>query len=783
MIREISRVHNGFFRNWTGARGIRLKQLTMIYGPNGSGKSTIASAVLAAKDGDPDAVQLTVDRSEPEQVRAADVSDLERTYVFCSAWVERNHELSHDDASMTTVVTVGEPTIEQAREIARIQTELHALKAKHSELVSLRAKAAQDLDRLYQQISENVVADLTTLGGEFQSRSRFSKRKVREVYEQKRGAFARMVGPDYQQSRQLVLSQPGVTLTIPLVGRIPATDDLAARAQSALAAVPAAAKVLDTLQDRPQAEQWVQQGLELHDGIDYCIYCHGNLTDVRRSEISQHFSDEVTALAAELDSLRDELRMLRAQAENARHAWPSATELAPQLQAQYAQCRNAYLSALGDIETWADEIDKRLLAKRSAVVTHTDLAPVRSVPTVTGDALVAVLGKHNDGVRTHDTRRWEAAIRIRDHHLAKYGEAHEDLLLQLSDADKAEAAAARDVERAQASLAELQDAEGDAGPSAEHLTREVGRLLGRSELRFELQGRERYLVTRNGAVAIGLSEGERKAITLVHFMELVRKHDRATSGAPIVVVDDPVSSLDTDSFAGVSAALWALLQARRPSGPHVGEPWVEQLILLTHSFDLFRQWDIQVDHLHGMRERTTTLELRARHINGVRQPCMSAWPVNECHRRKVRSAYHQGFMAIATEYRALCEEAEAADYGDRVLDAQLLFPNVMRRVLETFMAFKLPNLSSNLNQLMQGSEQLVPETARTAEFQVLRHDLLRYINAASHDSSPEVDQLIPPDEVPRAMRDLFEFMNLVDAKHFEGMCAAVGADPDHLLSR
>ena len=98
---------------------------------------------------------------------------------------------------------------------------------------------------------------------------------------------------------------------------------------------------------------------------------------------------------------------------------------------------------------------------------------------------------------------------------------------------------------------------------------------------------DHYLVTRNGGPATRLSEGEQTAITFVHFIEMVEV-DIANGGAPIVVIDDPVSSLDERIQYGVASVLKALITSWDAQSKKMAASAVAQLFILTHSFDLFQ---------------------------------------------------------------------------------------------------------------------------------------------------------------------------------------------------
>ena len=329
----------------------------------------------------------------------------------------------------------------------------------------------------------------------------------------------------------------------------------------------------------------------------------------------------------------------------------------------------------------------------------------------------------------------------------------------------------------------LESVEGDPMPSAKVLTEEVTRLLGRDELKFQaIDGK--YRVTRDGQPALGLSMGERTAITLVHFLESVARIP-SSGGKPIVVIDDPVSSLDSDIFMGISSYIWTEV---------VTKDHIAQIILLTHNFELFRQWDIQMDGLRGGGKLAdgrkskdvyteAFYEIRSSHTPAAassrpkRRPRLSIWPPTQGVRKKMRSSYQHSFIIVA---QAL-QELKIDDSMEHKLDAQILFPNVVRRMLETFLAFKHPERIGDFTGAMRKSKELLEQRGYVGDADALRLRLTRYLHAHSHSETAATDITVSPDEVATAIGAVFEFMKCLDFDHFQGLCEVAGIDPATLL--
>ena len=160
-----------------------------------------------------------------------------------------------------------------------------------------------------------------------------------------------------------------------------------------------------------------------------------------------------------------------------------------------------------------------------------------------------------------------------------------------------------------------------------------------------------------------------------------------------------------------------------------------------------------------------------------RSPLLAKWPPSDQARKMIRSTYHHAFIALVDARMHL----QADDSVENRLNAQLLFPNVIRRVLETFLAFKHPEWVGNLNSAMRKSADLLRASGYQGDADALRLRLTRYAHAYSHSESPATDITVSPDEVGSAISSVFEFMNCLDQAHFAGLCEVVEIQPEELL--
>jgi wobble nucleotide-excising tRNase len=143
----------------------------------------------------------------------------------------------------------------------------------------------------------------------------------------------------------------------------------------------------------------------------------------------------------------------------------------------------------------------------------------------------------------------------------------------------------------------------------------------------------------------------------------------------------------------------------------------------------------------------------------------------------MRSSYHHAFLLMAKAHDTL----KSDDTLENRMDAQLLFPNLIRRVLESFLAFKRPDQTGDFTGAMRETTAMLEVAGYQGDAEALRQQLTRYTHAYSHSETPDTNEVVNPDEIAGALAAVFGFMKQLDEGHFRGLCDVVGVDQGHLV--
>jgi len=384
------------------------------------------------------------------------------------------------------------------------------------------------------------------------------------------------------------------------------------------------------------------------------------------------------------------------------------------------------------------------------------------------DDIEAVVSAHRERSEAHGVQSAAAARRVE---LARIKEFRDEFEERRDNADnKHQEAEALDtqIREVRQKVIALQNATADPVPNADESTLNVARLLGRSDLTFTTtDDGKNYRIERGGHPATHLSEGERTAIALLHFLVSVRE-GVVVGDEPIVFIDDPVSSLDESILFGASSYLWAEL---------VGKTFASQVFLLTHNFELFRQWLIQLEGAQRyLFEGSTVHEIRMRHRpsgNGSysRVPQFDPWTSDTKQSRRLRSLYHFLFARVANAVIGASPEVSLAER----MDLLALAPNAARKMMEAFLSFRFQESIGDFHGGMRAALSGVRD-------QSTRTHVERYLHAYSHNEEGNVSAMLDPSEATVVLRSLFHLMKEVDDVHFSSMCRALLIDEALLLA-
>jgi wobble nucleotide-excising tRNase len=469
--------------------------------------------------------------------------------------------------------------------------------------------------------------------------------------------------------------------------------------------------------------------------------------------LRQTIDDKFEQLTGDIAAAKNKAEQLRDRVGLMRSALPSVNDISRDLQGEFTTAGDNLRMLLTTGTEIVAAVLPLLEKKAAAPNIRVDPRDLPTEATAAGwDAAIlkqvsdlnAVIEAHN---RSHDEFRQTqetARKKLMGHFLADRQTDYHTL-----EADVPAAKSALEGLEAQYKVLK-QDAEKfkkdmrKHGPAAEMINRMIHSYLGSKELQIATLDTG-YEIRRNGNPVRGsLSESEKTAIALCYFLSTLEAEGRQLKNL-IVVVDDPISSLDTKALHYASSLVSGKLEG------------ASQLIILTHNLAFMNEVKKWLRSRVNKEPPTAALLfLGAVQDTGAetRTSSLKAMPTLI---REYDSEYQYLFHLVL----------QVAQLSDGQTDYFYLMPNALRKVLDIFLAFKLPGsegLKTKVDNIAKSGCGLDPVRIRALE---------RLVQLESH--ADDLDNLVAfssmtIEETKDAADALLELMKTLDKSHYERLC-------------
>ena len=732
---------------------LSLRRYNLIYGFNGSGKSTLSRLFASLQSGNRDgklppacAFEFELDDGAilgcPDKLTGLE----QRVLVFNADFVE--HNLQWATGTANPVFYIGREQAELAAELARQEAAVPAAHLRRTNANAL-LKAKEKAFATFKRERARLVAENLRL----RNRKYEAPQLVQDFGALDLGPDANLTEEQLEAAKATCrLDEPMARVNElafqdrPVVEAISQARELAARTPGTV--------VIAELSQHPDMVLWVKEGAAYHTAHDLetCLFCTGPIQPARRELLERAFDDKLERFLELVGRAHADGEAALSALADLRIAVATLDAVSVEFRQPYKETRERLIEAIkacerlvaGGVAVLADKKGKPTQrADAGGLASETDVAEAVA-------ALMGILGELNGLLRTHNERidgfdryQEEARIAVRRHYLVGGRTEYDALVADHKAAENEATSAEAALTHLTQEVARLKSEVREHGPAADKINKLIESYLGHGELTISAVA-EGYEIHRHGRLVEGTpSEGEKTAIALCYFISTLESDGRKLKDL-IVVVDDPISSLDTKALNFACALVKSRLDK------------AGQLFVLTHNQQCMNEfkkaWKSRHRPIEKDKDPTATfLFMDVTIPKGGTARSASLVEMSKL-LRDYDFEYHFLF------HHVLKFEAET----DAEFEYAYMMPNVLRRVLDVFLAFRCP-----------GSAGLAPKIAQLcAEFTDLDQDritaLERLAQVESH--SENLDDLIgfssmTLEETQDANATLLEMMQIVDPAH------------------
>ena len=748
-----------------GARDARspsldFRRYNLIYGFNGSGKSTLSRLFASLESGEPHpklplggTFEMTLDDGATFGCPTNPKGLEQRMLVFNSDYIEQNLQWAAGRAR--PVFYIGANQAEAAAELTRIEGDILKAEAK-SEAAAAIERAADKTFAGYKRERAKSVASRLHLG----SRKYEAPALAKDFDRWKDHIGPRLTDDELKAAEDMRMLDEPMPRLDPL-SFDKATIETAYRFIAEVCAQSLSTVALEEVQRHPDMLLWLQRGYEYHDahGLADCLLCGNEIPEERRALLAAALDDRVDQFVARLSRTAERLDSLLGSISQLAAQLPAGDDLASELRPGFRNLRQDASQNAGQLAEQLRTLQGVLSAKLERPASPADMKDVAAEGDMlaTAERLAASVASvnetivaHNQGVADFAKRKEDAETSIRRDFIVDCREEYAKTAKDVGDATATLKVETDALAALREKARELRQRIRTHGPAAAVINKLIAAYLGHGELTINPVD-EGYELHRHGTPITGVpSEGEKTAIAISYFLSSIEADNRKLKDV-IVVVDDPVSSLDTKALNFACSLVRTRLEK------------AAQVFVLTHNLQCMNEfrkaWKGKARPPAGKDPTATFLYIDVTIPEGEHRRSSRIIEMSKL-LREYDSEYHFLFSHVLR----FVEQPDAYD------DHGYMLPNVIRRVLDVFLAFKSPGgggLPGQLDKLCADYPELNRERLAALE---------RLTQVESH--SDNLDDLLSfstmtLEETRGAAAALFAMMEHVDGKHLKrlkGLC-------------
>lgn len=502
--------------------------------------------------------------------------------------------------------------------------------------------------------------------------------------------------------------------------------------------------VIEKLKNNPSISTWVEDGYKLHKENEFadCQFCNQHLPKKRIEDIAGHFNDADKKLKDDIDNLVVRTDELRSLIENL--AAIDRANLYAELQEEYlskiAEFNRAKQNLLSDIQKFKQKLENKKLHTTNSLKLTRDF-DTNEIVGVT-DEINTIIKQHNKKSNNFNEAKKNAGIELKKHYLSERYDDVEKLkteiaeiseevdLLQNGDPHNPDDVG---IIKIQKRIKENKKRISTAGIACDEINAKLKTFLGRKELVFDVE-ENGYSLKRNGKTAKNLSEGEKTAIAFVYFIISLKDQD-FNSNTGIVVIDDPISSLDSNSLFQAFAVLKNAVQD------------ISQVFIFTHNFDF--------------------LQLLLNWLKGDGSVKKKYFMIKSQNDDEAREATLDTLDKLLIEYSSEYQYLFKILYNfpsDGTIVSVYNIPNIARKVLEYFLMIMVPD---NSNPFIKLKEIEFDKDKKTA--------IYKFTNDQSHMTGKGFNPSLVP-EAQNTVTYLLEMIDYAFPKHYQILEKSINND-------
>ena len=725
MIKKLKKIkHLGLFSDytWDSELADDFDRYNLFYGWNGSGKTTL-SKLFACLEGDksPEFPDLKYEIEDENGSYKENEPLNQKIRVFNQDYIQKNVQLVSGKAN--PIFILGEKNKEITDQIKNDEKTLSDLKNQKESKENDKTNTEKAKGKKFTEVAKIIGEALTGL-----SRRNYTKREAEKDFDNLKEK--KILSTDEVAKEQEIIRQEQKDTIVEIEFE---TDfDLSSLYEEVtnICKETAEINVISRLVNYPKISEWVEKGLTLHTlESKQCEFCGSDLPYRRIEALLGHFNEADKKLKEKIDTQISNFQQTIQKIDNVE--FPNKAQFYTDLQTKFTSQASSYNQ---EKEKYSAELSSMIEILKTKKQKTTEAMPFsRSLSNnfqASLNSVNEVIQQHNQKSNNFSTEKDKASELLKTHYLSEISdevknydkkiEEYKKEIYKLQDGDDTDSFVG--IHKLRKQIAENKGKISSEHKACDTLNEQLHTFLSRNEITFEVAPEGGYVIKRSGIIAKNLSEGEKTAIAFVYFVVHLKDQNFDIANG-IIVIDDPISSLDSNSLYQAFAFLKNAVKDAK------------QVFIFTHNFPFLKlilPWFKRTREDKYYMIKNQYSDNRVAFISKLDKEL-----------KDHESEYHYLFKIL---YTFKTDGSIASVYH---------IPNIARKVLDTFLMFRVPSGENSYKKM------------KKLTFDEIKKDAIhKFTNDQSHITGDGFDPSLVP-EVQKNVQYLLEMMGEVFPEHYE----------------
>ena len=686
MIKKIKKIKNlGIFDGFNWNLSSEFKRYNLFYGWNASGKTTLTTIFESLN------LDITKYFEDAEYEIETDNGNIykqndifpTKVRVFNQHYIDENIHISNGKTK--PIFLLGEESKELKQKINNWEEEEIKLKNIKIELKKEKEQKEKDINNIFTNIARIIGENLS--GSSVRSYRRnnakddFEKLAQKELLSQEDLAKYKKIK---EQKKKEKIDEIVFTLRQDKI--LEEIKNILKKSVNSI--------IIARLKNNPDISAWVEEGIEIHKkhNSKTCEFCGQSLPNGLIEKLLLYFNEEDKKLKQIIDEKINFLNNKLNELNNLNI--PKKVELYDDLYNDFESRLSSFNKERINLSNEISELIKHLQNKKFK--TNEPMEITFYFNNSFDEALKnlnEIIKKHNNKTENLQEQKDEAFKKIKNHYLSEIWDKVKENESEISEINKIitiinnggsftykgkniETIETIGLSKLNNKILEAKAKISDLHKSVDKLNKYLETFLGRNEIKFKVSDeQDGFIILRNNEIVSNLSEGEKTAIAFVYFIIHLQDKDFNINNG-IVVVDDPVSSFDSSS---VFQAFAFMKEAVKDA---------KQIFIFTHNFDFFK---LTLNWFKNSRRNWSCYQIKNKMIKEKENTKRIAYIDKIDHFIEKYTTEYEYLFKVLYEFN----NSDPSNIED-----VYNIPNIGRKVLETFLTFRIPT-SESLYQKLQ----------------------------------------------------------------------------------